>query len=89
MSPRPRDRILTNLETIYRDAYARAKELGDEARHEIEALLGSHAADDAEDGHIGLVLPLAELEQGRAGLGLARHVRNHHRRLCKLLRPVA
>ena len=32
MSPRPRDRILTNLETIYRDAYARAKELGDEAR---------------------------------------------------------
>lgn len=32
MSPRQRDRILTNLETIYREAYGRAKELGDEAR---------------------------------------------------------
>ncbi len=32
MSPRPRERILTNLEAIYREAYARAKEAGDEQR---------------------------------------------------------
>ena len=32
MSPRPRKRILANLETIYREAYARAKEAGDEER---------------------------------------------------------
>ena len=32
MSPRPRERILNNLETIYREAYARAKETGDEER---------------------------------------------------------
>ena len=32
MSPRPRDRILANLEAIYREAYARAKESGDQAR---------------------------------------------------------
>ena len=28
MSPRPRDRILENLETIYREAYDKAKEAG-------------------------------------------------------------
>lgn len=32
MSPRPRDRILANLESIYRDAYERAKAVGDQAR---------------------------------------------------------
>ena len=32
MSPRPRDRILDNLETVYRDAYARAQEAGDTSR---------------------------------------------------------
>ncbi len=32
MSPRPRERILSNLEAIYREAYARAKEAGDEER---------------------------------------------------------
>ena len=32
MSPRPRDRILNNLETVYRDAYARAQEAGDTSR---------------------------------------------------------
>jgi hypothetical protein len=32
MSPRPRERILNNLEAIYREAYARAKELEDEGR---------------------------------------------------------
>ncbi|MFQ6045081.1 MAG: hypothetical protein ACE5PT_01810 [Gemmatimonadales bacterium] len=32
MSVRSRDRILANLETIYREAYARAKSLGDENR---------------------------------------------------------
>ena len=32
MSPRPRDRILTNLETVYREAYERAKTAGDERR---------------------------------------------------------
>ena len=32
MSFRPRDRILANLESIYRDAYERAKALGDQAR---------------------------------------------------------
>ena len=32
MSPRPRERILNNLESIYREAYARAKEAGDEQR---------------------------------------------------------
>jgi len=32
MSPRSRARILGNLETIYREAYNRAKEAGDTAR---------------------------------------------------------
>ncbi|MDH4042875.1 MAG: hypothetical protein OEY20_00695 [Gemmatimonadota bacterium] len=32
MSPRPRDRILENLERLYREAYDRAKMAGDEAR---------------------------------------------------------
>ena len=30
--PRPRDRVLQNLEAIYRDAYERAKTDGDQAR---------------------------------------------------------
>jgi hypothetical protein len=30
--PRPRDRVLTNLESIYREAYERARGLGDQAR---------------------------------------------------------
>lgn len=30
--PRPRDRILSNLETIFREAYDRAKTAGDERR---------------------------------------------------------
>ena len=30
--PRPRDRILNNLEAIYREAYDRAKAAGDERR---------------------------------------------------------
>lgn len=30
--PRPRDRILANLETVYREAYERAKASGDERR---------------------------------------------------------
>lgn len=30
--PRPRDRILANLETVYREAYERAKTAGDERR---------------------------------------------------------
>ena len=30
--PRPRDRVLANLESIYREAYDRAKALGDERR---------------------------------------------------------
>ena len=32
MSPRPRDRVLANLETVYRDAYERAKTLDDKSR---------------------------------------------------------
>lgn len=32
MSPRPRDRILANLESIYRDAYDRAEKAGDKQR---------------------------------------------------------
>jgi len=32
MSFRPRDRILANLESIYREAYERAKAVGDQAR---------------------------------------------------------
>jgi hypothetical protein len=32
MSPRARDRILANLETVYREAYERAKATGDAAR---------------------------------------------------------
>lgn len=32
MSPRPRARVLANLETVYREAYNRAKEAGDKAR---------------------------------------------------------
>jgi len=30
--PRPRDRILSNLEAIYREAYERAKATGDQVR---------------------------------------------------------
>jgi len=30
--PRPRDRILGNLETVYREAYERARTAGDERR---------------------------------------------------------
>ncbi len=30
--PRPRDRVLANLESIYREAYERARGLGDQAR---------------------------------------------------------
>ena len=32
MSPRPRQRVLDNLESIYREAYERAKAGGDEKR---------------------------------------------------------
>lgn len=32
MSPRPRQQILDNLDTIYREAYDRAKKSGDERR---------------------------------------------------------
>lgn len=32
MSPRPRDRILANLDSIYREAYKRAKETDDASR---------------------------------------------------------
>ena len=32
MSPRPRTRILDNLEGIYREAYEKSKTLGDDAR---------------------------------------------------------
>jgi len=32
MSPRPRERILGNLEAIYREAYERAKAVGDQTR---------------------------------------------------------
>jgi len=32
MSPRPRARVLANLETVYREAYNRAKEAGDKTR---------------------------------------------------------
>ena len=32
MSPRPRDRILANLEAIYREAYERAKAASDQPR---------------------------------------------------------
>ena len=32
MPGRPRDKILANLETVYRDAYDRAKTAGDERR---------------------------------------------------------
>jgi hypothetical protein len=30
--PRPRDRVLANLESIYREAYERARGLGDQSR---------------------------------------------------------
>ena len=32
MSPRPRERVLANLESIYREAYDRAKAAGEQAR---------------------------------------------------------
>ena len=32
MSPRPKDRIMSNLETIYREAYDRANAAGDKSR---------------------------------------------------------
>ena len=32
MSPRPRERVLANLETVYREAYERAKNVEDKSR---------------------------------------------------------
>jgi len=32
MSPRPRERVLDNLDAVYREAYERARTAGDEAR---------------------------------------------------------
>ncbi|HEX9730317.1 MAG TPA: hypothetical protein VGA37_17615 [Gemmatimonadales bacterium] len=38
MTPRPRERILTNLESLYRDAYEQAGAAGDAARQrELDA----------------------------------------------------
>jgi hypothetical protein len=38
MAPRARERILSNLETVYREAYDRAKETGDERRmHDLDS----------------------------------------------------
>ncbi len=72
--PRPRDRILANLETIYREAYDRAKTAGDERRMLdldaafqreqllLEVLLDVRDALTSPSQHAPNVDPLAAIE---------------------------
>jgi len=61
MSPRPRARILTNLENVYREAYNRAKEAGDKAR-----MLDLDAAYQREQLLLEVLLDIRDaLEGGR------------------------
>ena len=63
MSPRPRDQILGNLETVYREAYDRAKTTGDERRMSSGMRVRARWRDQTE----GLLSDLACFEPEEAG----------------------
>ena len=72
MSPRPRERILGNLEAIYREAYERAKAAGDQTRmadvdaaYQREQLLLEVLLDIRD----ALAVPPAEAEGSTSGVG--------------------
>ncbi len=65
MSPRPRARVLANLETVYREAYNRAKEAGDKGR-----MLDLDAAYQREQLLLEVLLDIRDaLEGSRGGSG--------------------
>lgn len=64
MSPRPRARILANLETVYREAYNRAKEAGDKAR-----MLDLDAAYQREQLLLEVLLDVRDALEGIRGGG--------------------
>ncbi len=62
MSPRPRARVLANLETVYREAYNRAKEAGDKAR-----MLDLDAAYQREQLLLEVLLDIRDALEGVRG----------------------
>lgn len=76
MSSRPRDRILANLESIYRDAYDRAEKAGDKQR-----MLDLDAYISASNGVT--LSPLGRGVRGEGGQGRLppRHVHRPQRAL--------
>jgi hypothetical protein len=64
MSPRPRTRIFANLETVYREAYNRAKEAGDKAR-----MLDLDAAYQREQLLLEVLLDIRDALEGVRGGG--------------------
>ncbi len=79
MSPRSRDRILANLEAIYRDAYERAGAAGDQAR-----MLDLDAAYQREQLLLEVLLDIRDaLTAGSSGTGSALEKLAALRRLTK------
>ena len=67
MSPRPKDRILANLEAIYREAYDRAGSTGDKAR-----MLDLDAAYQREQLLLEVLIDIRDaLGTGSSGTGSA------------------
>ena len=67
MAPRPRDRILANLESIYREAYDRAKSAADERR-----MLDLDAAYQREQLLLEVLLDIRDALAGLPAAGAAR-----------------
>ena len=66
MSPRPRARVLGNLETVYREAYNRAKEAGDKTR-----MLDLDAAYQREQLLLEVLLDIRDALTAQGGGGTA------------------
>jgi hypothetical protein len=66
MSPRPRARILANLESIYREAYERARAAGDRAR-----MLDLDSAFQREQLVLEVLLDIRDALQGATASGKA------------------
>jgi hypothetical protein len=62
MSPRPKDRILSNLEAIYREAYDRAGSAGDKTR-----MLDLDAAYQREQLLLEVLIDIRDALAGGAG----------------------